>query len=261
MKLLFVILSLALISSPAFANCDSRNVKPLKNLDRVNVLLWNAKHSQGLMTDAFYRLGLKDDLFLFQEVDAKAIQNFTQKNSDLRISSTIHNKRKFGVANSSALTVCESYTIEVADEPVGAKIDKGIVVQKIKFVNSRGQISVLKVINVHLPLFVFALKLGEGGFKDGLAKLSAEVQSHNGPVIVAGDFNGWNGNRSEQLIPEFAQKNSLKEVLFSKNSGTRTAELRLDRAFYKGLDFVSERTLTDIEESDHYIRRFTLRLN
>jgi len=260
MRLLFTFLSV-LISSPVFANCESRAVMPVRNLDRVNVLLWNAKHSEGLMTDSFYRLGLKDDLFLFQEVDANAIQNFTQKNSDIRISSIIHNKLKFGVASSSALKVCESYTVEVADEPVAAKIDKGIVVQKIKFLNSRGETSVLKVINVHLPVFVFALKLGEGGYKDGLAKLSREVQSHQGPVIVAGDFNGWNGNRMDQLIPEFAKKNGLKEVLFSKNSGTRTAELRLDRAFFKGLEFVSERTLTEIRESDHYIRRFTLRLN
>lgn len=261
MKLSVLIIGL-LLASAGFADCGQRSAPTQPEKDLIKVMLWNAKQSAGVKDQSAIEVAQSNDMFLFQEVDKIAVQSFVSKiGLENKSKTTIHNNLSFGVASVTSLKPCEDYSIDVTDEPVMASVDKAIVVQKFKFKTKNGKFKILKVINTHLPLFLMSTSYGNGAYKDGLAKLSKEVQQHDGPVVVAGDFNGWTPNRIMYLLPEFAKKNELEELTFSLNSGNRAATLYLDRFFYKGLSVIEEDTITSIASSDHFIRKIGIELH
>ncbi len=195
------------------------------------------------------------DFYFFQEASAYAINGLRDRLPG-REALTIHNSRSYGVGTLSRVEPCNAYSIEVDDEPVMPSIDKGIVVQIFKLRDGRK----LKTINVHLPLFIFSMSYGEGGYKKGLRALLKEVKSHKGPIILAGDFNGWTPNRSSFLIPEFVQKAGLSEVEFEADSSNRAAWLKLDRVFYRGVQPVYVQTRSELDISDHFMREIEFQL-
>lgn len=90
-----------------------------------------------------------------------------------------------------------------------------------------------------------------------------KIASHEGPVVLAGDFNTWNHERLD-LLDRFAANLKLKEVTtFPKGRKTGdmkspfinrllgiAPELPLDRVFLRGMKAV-EATVLDYESSDH----------
>ena len=243
MKTTLFIFLFFLINLPSFAGCL------LPNQDRIEILLWNVKEDRGIQNMPVQLADSEADFFLFQEASAYAI-NTLRDHLPGRETLTIHNGRTYGVGTLSRTEPCEAYTVEVDDEPVMPKIDKGIVVQIFKLKDGRK----LKMINVHLPLFILSMSYGEGGYKKGLRALEKEVKLHQGPLILAGDFNGWTPNRTSYLIPEFVQKTGLSEVEFEADSSNRAAWLKLDRVFYRGVQPVYVQTRTELDVSDHYMR-------
>jgi len=241
MKTLLILLTL--LFSPVYADCrlpDSGNLK---------LLLWNVKEDKGLQNLPVQLVDSRADFYFFQEASAFALNSLRDRIPG-RESLAIHNSRKYGVASLSKTKPCRSYTVEVDDEPVLPKIDKGLVVQIFELPDGRS----LKMVNVHLPLFIFSLSYGEGGYKKGLRAIRKEVSSHNGPLIVAGDFNGWSPNRMHDLLPEFVNQTGLLELQFNADSNNRAAWLLLDRVFYRGVDPVEVETHFQLDVSDHYMR-------
>ena len=53
----------------------------------------------------------------------------------------------------------------------------------------------LAVVNIHGINFT----LGVGDFARQLADIRSVIEAHEGPVIVAGDFNTWNRRRADEL--------------------------------------------------------------
>ncbi|GAB4411873.1 MAG: hypothetical protein OHK0056_16360 [Bacteriovoracaceae bacterium] len=249
-----------LIAPRAGASCDGTSSPSQSKPEQISMTVWNTKQSSGLLTDAFYNLNIFDDLYLFQEVDKTGLDKFSHEyeSSQLR-NSILHNKLKFGVASYSRFETCEAYSIDIADEPIMPSVDKGLVVQKFKFIDSNGHQHILKVINAHLPLFLRTMNYGQGAYKNGLLKISKEIENHSGPIIITGDFNGWTPNRTRYLLPDFVKKNNLQELSFRTNFGNRAAYLQLDRFYFKGLKIEKEETIASIEESDHFIRRIIIK--
>lgn len=245
-----------MLSVGALANCHTEQGPLNKTSSKIELTLWNVKENGGIEARPQALLNSQSDLYFFQEVSQEGLDLIQNERADREFSQTLHNRKKYGVGVLSTLKPCDQYQLEVDDEPVMSKIDKGIIVQFYKFKST--QEAVLKVINVHLPLFMGLSTMGNGAYKRALKLLSHEVQSHHGPLLIAGDFNGWSPSRLTRLLPQFARENQLDELTFGNNSGNRAAKLYLDRVFSKRLKIIKDQTITNIDESDHFLRKIEI---
>jgi len=256
LALFFISLLSTMTMAIAHADCLAPSSPVNKDLPNIELTLWNVKQAEGILARPPELLNSQSDLYFFQEVNQVGLDLLQTEQGQRSFVQTLHNHKKYGVGILSTLKPCDQYTIEVADEPIMSKIDKGLVVHFYKF-KQKSEL-ILKVINVHLPLFMNPTTFGNGAYKRALNKLSHEVLSHRGPLLIAGDFNGWTPSRVRTLLPQFAKNNHLDELTFSTNSGNRAAMMYLDRVFTRGLKITSEETVTDIKDSDHFMRRIEI---
>lgn len=99
---------------------------------------------------------------------------------------------------------------------------------------------VVRVINLHMLNFNLGAAYGRQ-----LKQLESYIEEHQGPLVVAGDFNSWNGFR-ESTMQNWAQNLDLIQVDVYRYSWF----LVLDHVFYKNLSLVqAEEIPTDL--SDH----------
>jgi endonuclease/exonuclease/phosphatase (EEP) superfamily protein YafD len=119
----------------------------------------------------------------------------------------------------------------------------------------------LLVANVHLMAFE---RWGTGRLRAQLAELHERIAAHDGPVLLAGDFNTWCGRRLE-LVRAMARDLCLEEVE-AFPEGRRTGDrgwlpvnwicgvdpaLALDRVFVRGLVPLCAEVLGEWRSSDH----------
>lgn len=103
----------------------------------------------------------------------------------------------------------------------------------------------LMVINVHAVNF----SLGVDVYSKQLGPIGDQLAHHNGPVIMAGDFNAWSRPRMNALY-RFAREMSLREVRFTDDQRRRAFGRPLDFVFYRGLA-VHEASVLVTRASDH----------
>ena len=128
----------------------------------------------------------------------------------------------------------------------------------------------LLTVNVHLLNFE---RWGDLKIRDQLEDLKSLMKIHTGPIIMAGDFNTWNGKRL-RLVEEIVGELKLTEVMdfpegrttgdmesdfFNSIFGIQN-ELPLDRVYYQGFSVDSARVLP-YESSDHKPIAVRLTLN
>lgn len=128
----------------------------------------------------------------------------------------------------------------------------------------------LLAINVHLLAFERWTTTGIGAQMEDLAALMA---AHDGPIILAGDFNTWSHERLD-LVEAVARDLGLTEVAgFSSERRTGDKEwdflnwlfgvdkgLPLDRVYLRGLTYHSAKVLP-YESSDHRALKVILELS
>ncbi len=111
----------------------------------------------------------------------------------------------------------------------------------------KGSEQQLLTVNMHAINFVSYEK-----FSRHMAKVVIAIENHEGPVILAGDFNTWSSLRYKRL-QDIAEHMGLTEVKLSKRR-TRLSHFNrhLDHLFYKGLELVNAEMLTQVITSDHF---------
>lgn len=113
----------------------------------------------------------------------------------------------------------------------------------------------LLVINMHLVNF----ELNPKHYQQQLDDMLALLKQHQGPVILAGDFNAWSKNRY-QLIQKFSQRYGLQEVRFSPDYRLRFLQNPLDFVFTRGLEVLNASTVKTTS-SDHNPLLFSVRVD
>lgn len=89
----------------------------------------------------------------------------------------------------------------------------------------------LAVVNIHAVNFTY----GTEEYHRQLNVLAQELSEHQGPVIVAGDFNSWSQERL-RVMSEALSSLGLKEVTYDSDNRTQfMTGLPLDHVFYRGL--------------------------
>ena len=103
----------------------------------------------------------------------------------------------------------------------------------------------LLVANIHAINFT----IGTEAYELQIDLLTDAIAHHDGPVIVAGDFNTWSDRRMS-IVERMAERLSLNAVTYKNHNRLTIFGNPLDHVFYKGLKLIAEEN-PRVSSSDH----------
>lgn len=104
----------------------------------------------------------------------------------------------------------------------------------------------LAVVNIHAVNFTY----GTIEYRRQIEKLAKELEQHQGPIIVAGDFNSWSRERLSVMMQVLAGL-ALQEVSYNPDHRTQfVTGLPLDHVLFRGLTLETAEAPTS-DASDH----------
>lgn len=103
---------------------------------------------------------------------------------------------------------------------------------------------VLMLVNMHCLNF----NLSHGDFKDQVDDVIQRIQSHQGPLIFAGDFNTWASARLTYLLKK-TESVGLKRL--DLENGVGITGNTLDHIFVREVNVSSSQVMDDFNTSDH----------
>jgi endonuclease/exonuclease/phosphatase (EEP) superfamily protein YafD len=112
----------------------------------------------------------------------------------------------------------------------------------------------LVVVNIHAVNF----SMGMGAFERQFAEVREVLASHDGPIIVSGDFNTWRKRRND-IVTGMAQDLGLTSLEFEDDHRVTVFGNHLDHIYVRGLSLLDS-TIQIVESSDHNPMSVTLRL-
>jgi endonuclease/exonuclease/phosphatase (EEP) superfamily protein YafD len=111
----------------------------------------------------------------------------------------------------------------------------------------------LLVVNAHIINFVSFEK-----FKSHLDQVFNTLKHHDGPILMAGDFNTWNSKRLK-YFNQLTRLFLLNEVKMKRQPKLKHLFQHLDHIYCRGLTVVDSHVHTHINSSDHYPISLSLR--
>ena len=115
----------------------------------------------------------------------------------------------------------------------------------IAFYNIENQQEQLLVANVHGINFTMSSK----PFKQQINDILNIIGEHQGPIILAGDFNTWNKTRTH-FLQQATEQHGLSQAPFQKDKLKSFAGWPLDHVFYRGLTLQTTHVI-EVTSSDH----------
>jgi len=103
----------------------------------------------------------------------------------------------------------------------------------------------LLVVNVHLINF----SVDTVQYRGLLGTLEESLASHEGPLLLTGDFNTWSNGRLK-VVEGLRDRLGLTAVAFAEGGLSRFLGKNVDHVFYRGLEPVEARTVK-VATSDH----------
>jgi endonuclease/exonuclease/phosphatase (EEP) superfamily protein YafD len=103
----------------------------------------------------------------------------------------------------------------------------------------------LAVVNVHAVNFT----VGVDAFHAQFRLIGEVLRDHEGPIVLAGDFNTWRGRRL-QAVDEVARSLGLHAVVFRDDHRVRRFGHALDHVYVRDLETLQTST-TVVDTSDH----------
>ncbi len=217
-------------------------VAPIEQ-DRFGVLVWNIHKGQDQgWQNAIQQFAQDKDFVLLQEVTDR--QNIAHLFSDefstaLYVTAFAYLGQQSGV-NSLSRFVPQTYC-------AGASVEPWIRIPKVgnamRFPLADGRY--LLTVNLHLVNF----ELNPTYYYRQLTDMMALIAQHQGPIILAGDFNSWNGRRLA-LIRQLVAQYQLQEIRFTPDHRLRFFGNPLDWVFVRGFKTIQATTL-QTSSSDH----------
>lgn len=209
----------------------------------LRLLVWNIhKGKDAGWQQALAEFSNTSDLLLLQEVTNKqkvASVISPEFSTALYVASFDYLDEKSGV-NIMAKATADLYCAGMEKEP-WILIPK--VASAVRFPLKNGQS--LLAVNLHLVNF----EINPTNYRNQLIKMMNLIEQHQGPIILAGDFNTWNEGRLA-LINELTQQVGLRAVEFEQDHRMRFFGNPLDHIFIRGFK-VKSATTVQTDSSDH----------
>ena len=207
------------------------------------LLIWNLHKGQDAgWQQALNRLSQGRDLLLLQEVlntQELAEQYSSRFPTALYASAFAYLQQQSGVEILSQFAP-RFYCAGAKSEP-WIRIPKVGAAMSLPLPNGQA----LLLVNVHLINF----EMYPTAYEEQLRTLMQLVAQHQGPLVLSGDFNSWNGYRA-QIIRKVINEFGLEEVSFEQDHRLRFLGNPLDHVFVRGLN-VLHATTEPTESSDH----------
>lgn len=228
-------------------------VRPRLVSDSITLLDWNIQKEkqQGWEVD-LKSLSRGADIILLQEASLQAplVDILRQEKMYWSFNSAFkQNGVESGVLTASTTPPLMSCGMRVS-EPV-------IRVPKTTLVNTyglTGSTLELMVVNIH----GINITLGTGSYRKQMEEVQGIVQQHKGPIILAGDFNNWNEDRTA-LMANLVKTLSLQALRFDEEQRATFFGDPVDHILYRGLKPISYK-VTPVLSSDHNPISVTFRL-
>ena len=207
------------------------------------LLVWNLHKGQDAgWQQALNRLAQGRDLLLLQEVlntQELAAQYSSRFPTALYASAFAYLQQQSGVEILSQFAP-HFYCAGAKSEP-WIRIPKVGAAMSLPLPNGQA----LLLVNVHLINF----EINPTAYEAQLRTLMQLVSQHQGPLVLSGDFNSWNGYRA-QIIRKVINEFGLEEVSFEQDHRLRFLGNPLDHIFVRGLNVLNA-TTEPTESSDH----------
>ena len=207
------------------------------------LLIWNLHKGQDAgWQQALNRLAQGRDLLLLQEV--LNTQELAAQYSS-RFPTALYARAFAYLQQQSGVEILSQFAPHFYC--AGAKSEPWIRIPKVgaamSLPLSNGQ--ALLLVNVHLINF----EMYPTAYEEQLRTLMKLVSQHQGPLVLSGDFNSWNGYRM-RIIRELIKEFGLVEVPFAQDHRLRFLGNPLDHVFVRGLNVLNA-TTEPTESSDH----------
>lgn len=221
--------------------------------DSISILSWNIYKEQreGWKSD-FERLSKDKEIILLQEafLDERLVDLLCQKSLYWNLNSAFRYRGKeTGVLMASTIQPIGSCGLRHNEPIIG--LPKTILVSMFDISDSPDRLLVANIHGINFTLNTAAYSKQMGDLRDVL-------QNHEGPLILAGDFNNWNKKRT--FITNFLMDElSLQIVTFDDEYRTTIFGVPVDHVFYRGLEVITQK-IYPVASSDHNPLSVTFRL-
>ncbi len=216
---------------------------PISGSDSLRVLVWNIyKQQRAEWLSVLQGFGKGAHLVLLQEAQTTpelvrfATSNYMAADQVPAIVMPQHASGVMTLASSHPVYCCPLRE----REPI-LRLSKSALVTVYPLPDGR----LLMVVNIHAVNF----SIGVDVYSKQLGPIGEQIAHHDGPVIMAGDFNAWSRPRMNALY-RFAREMSLREVRFMDDQRRKAFGRPLDFVFYRGIN-VQQASVLVTRASDH----------
>ncbi len=221
--------------------------------EAITLLSWNIYKGSGeRWRDDYQRLAKDKDIVLLQEgvLDAEIPLHVSEQHQFWRSVVAFH----YGDSPSGVMTASRNKPLSecglLESEPL-IQVPKSALISYHSIADSDKQ---LLVANVHAINFT----LGLGSYRAQMQALTERLQTHQGPMVVAGDFNSWSDARFE-VLSEMREQLALHRLNFSNDQRSQIFDRPIDEIFYRQLEPVDQQVYS-VTSSDHNPLEVTFRL-
>jgi endonuclease/exonuclease/phosphatase (EEP) superfamily protein YafD len=221
--------------------------------ERISVLNWNIYKGQreNWATD-FRRYSYKHDVVTIQEANLgdELKSALDEQHQYWTLNTAFHYQDKAtGVMTASSVKPvhsCGQSTVEPFIRFAKTSL--------VSYYPVAGMKENLLVANIHGINFT----LGVGVYKEQIEKLYDVMKHHDGPIVLAGDFNTWSDERM-LIVNDLAQRLSLESLDYTSHNRTIVLGNAIDHVFYRGLEPMEHDTWY-VTSSDHNPTRVSFRV-
>ena len=229
-------------------------VTPLADRDILKICIWNVFKGQRrqFFEQDFKSLCTEKDFILLQEavVDSKMPRIWADSfaNYEWHLAQSFHYKRDF---SSTGVAIGSPWKPTHVDFIRTSTREMHWLTPKLSLF-SQYEVAGQKVLFVCTHVLNFVTLRA---FTSSLYEIAQKIAPHDGPVILAGDFNTWNFKR--YMIMKSVFKDLNLEHLDLEEDGRL---LKLDHVFVRGFDVLKAQVHPKIISSDHFPIEIKLKL-
>ncbi|HYR00054.1 MAG TPA: endonuclease/exonuclease/phosphatase family protein [Casimicrobiaceae bacterium] len=160
------------------------------------------------------------------------------------------NGRDAGVLTAARATPLASCTLQAWEPLLG--VPKAALITRFRV---DGHAATLAVANLHAINFTLS---ADGAYREQLDAVRAELATHDGAIVFAGDFNTWSDDRLA-AVEAVARDLGLAAVALRPDARARFVERAVDYIFVRGLEVIDAQAVA-VASSDHNPVLATLRV-